>query len=209
MYDDSHIIKDWAIVTVPRVGSHYLQERVFAHTGKVILKYHEPKLQNWGYASSGLLKNYDQLWSGLEVDKLKIITIARDPKELLTSEVTLATKQSNLTESLSLSMEEIKELADKFSNHYLKLEEISDIVIDYNQLISFPFDLICSIADRLKVKIITSEYKTNLKDYAPSGYLVSSKKAIQYDMVKKAIEEIDLSNFYEAYNKILSRSIIL
>lgn len=213
MNDNADIIKDWAIVTVPRVGSHYLQERIFVHTGKLVLKYHDPKFQTWGYESAGLLGNYDRVRSGLELDKLKLITIARDPKDLLTSEITMGIKHvyNNLAtnENLSLTIENVKELADKYYNHYLKLEEFSDIVIDYNQLISFPFDVTCAIANRLKIEIIANEYKTNLKDNIDGGYMVSSRKASQYYMVKNVVEKTDLSNFYEAYNKILSKSITL
>lgn len=210
MNDDSYIIKDWAIATVPRVGSHYLQERIFAHTGKLVIKYHEPKLQTWGYAIDGLLKGNNRFWSGLEVDKLKLITIVRDPKELLASHVSLAIKQKHkgfiITEDSPLNFENINALAEEYCSHYLELEKSSTIVIDYNELISFPFEVTSAIAHRIGIDIITDEYQTKLVDF--DDYVVSSKQLPQYNDIKNIINDMDMSNFYQAYDKILSRVLI-
>lgn len=211
MNDDSYIIKDWAIVTLPRVGSHYLQERIFAHTGKLIVKYHEPKPQTWGYAIKGLLKRNNRFWSGLEVDKLKLITIVRDPKDLLISHIALSIKQKDtrfvMEDNFSLNLDNIKGLIDKSCKQYLELEEISSIVIDYNQLVLFPFEITSAVANILEIDIITDKYETRLAD--SEGYSVSSKELPQYDDVKNVINDMDLSDFYQAYNKILSRAITL
>lgn len=205
-----NIVKDWAIVTVPRTGSHYLQERIFAHTGHIVLKYHEPKPQTWGYAIEGLLNNNARFWSGLEIDQLKMITIARDPKDLLTSDIVMSIKQKHKNfEDISLiKVEDIKNKAEEYCNHYIKLLDQSRIIIDYDQLISLPFEVTCYIAQNLGIKILNDKYKTNLKDHA-NGYVVSSKNTPEYDIIKEIIKKVDLSDFYKIYNKMLLKSIIL
>lgn len=211
MNNDSYIIKDWAIVTVPRVGSHYLQERIFAHTGKLVVKYHEPKLQTWGYAIEGLLKTNARFWSGLEVDKLKLITIVRDPKDLLISHVSLAVRQRHegfiIDEETPLNVDNIRALAEKYRDHYIELEKSSTIVIDYNQLISSPFEVITALAQRLGIEIITDKYQTKLVDF--DDYVVSSKELPEYNYSKNIINEMDLSDFYQAYYKILPKGMVL
>lgn len=211
MNDESHIIKDWAITTVPRVGSHYLQERIFQHTGKLIVKYHESKPQTWGYAIKGLLKRNNRFWSGLEVDKLKLITIVRDPKDLLTSHIALSIKQKDtrfvMDDDFSLNLDNIKGLIDKSCEQYIELEKISTIVIGYDQLVSFPFEVTLAVANILGIDIITDKYETRLED--SEGYSVSSKELPQYNNIKNVINDMDLSDFYQAYNKILSRVITL
>ncbi len=211
MNDESYIIKDWAITTVSRVGSHYLQERIFQHTGKLIVKYHEPKPQTWGYAIKGLLNRNNRFWSGLEVDKLKMITIVRDPKDLLTSHIALSIKQKDtrfvMDDDFSLNLDNIKGLIDKSCEQYIELEKISTIVIGYDQLVSFPFEVTLAVANILGIDIITDKYETRLEDSA--GYSVSSKELPQYNDIKNLINDMDLSDFYQAYNKILSRVITL
>lgn len=211
MYDNSYILKDWAIVTVPRVGSHYLQERIFVHTGKLIIKYHEPKFQTWGYAIKGLLGPNTRFWSGLEVEKLKLITIVRDPKDLLVSHVSLAIKQRHegfiIDENNPLNIDNVISLAEKYSNDYLELEKNSTIVVSYDQLMLFPFEVISAIAHSMGIDVITDKYETQLVDF--DDYTVSSKQLPHYDDIRNIIKEMDLSNFYQAYHKILSKSIIL
>lgn len=211
MHDYSYIIKDWAIVTVPRVGSHYLQERIFAHTGKLVMKYHEPQPQTWGYAIKGLLKSNVRFWTGLEKDKLKLITIVRDPKDLLISHVALAIRQKHkgfvVDENNPLNVDNVIDLAKKFCNDYLELEKSSTIIIDYNQLLLSPFEVTEAIAQQLGIDIITDKYQSKLVDFG--NYFVSSKQLPEYDYSKNVINQIDLSDFYNAYYKILSKSIIL
>jgi len=211
MHDDSYIIRDWAIVTVPRVGSHYLQERIFAHTGKLVIKYHEPKFQTWGYAIKGLLGPNTRFWSGLDVEKLKLITIVRDPKDLLVSHVSLSVKQRHkgfiIDEDTPLNIDNIKTLAEKYCDDYLELEKNSTIVINYDQLVLSPFEVTSTIANNMGIDIITDKYETQLVDF--DDYSVSSKQLPHYDDIRNVINEMDFSYFYQAYQKILSKSIIL
>jgi hypothetical protein len=210
MNNDFPIVKDWAIVTVPRVGSHYLQERIFVHTGHIVLKYHEPKPQTWGYAIEGLLNNNARFWSGLEIDQLKMITIARDPKDLLISDITMAIKQKhrNFEDISLLKIKDIQDRANEYCDHYTKLLNQSNIIINYDQLVSYPFEIICYVANLLNIKIITEKYKTNLKNH-DNGYMISSKNTPEYEVIKEAINNIDMSYFYEIYKKMLYKSIIL
>lgn len=195
MDNSSHIIKDWAIVTVPRVGSHYLQERIFVHTGLKIIKYHQPTKKH------------------ILLDDVKIITIVRDPRDLLISDITMSINQKHsdslFTGKGSLEQEKIKSRADKYCDDYIKLETLSSIVIDYNDLISLPLEVTYFIANRLGLKIITNKYITNIKDNIETKYLVSSKKVEEYEVVSKAVDQINLSEFYEAYDKIKSKCISL
>lgn len=254
------IVKDWVIITIPRVGSHYLQERIFAHTNKkLVLKYHEPVLQTWGYATPELFDAGDSasklgmyndnwpkiisgkaqhFWSGLDQANLKVMTIVRDPSDLLISDVAMAmnkevdeklAKLAAHRESLSpydFVRDEIKEKTrkkfidlykdsdgpnsfnkvflqkriSKYATHYLKLKEISTIVIDYDDLVSFPFEVTCAVASRMNAEITTDKYSPIGLD--KNNYLVSSKGIYEYDVAKEVVEKTDLSEFYEAYNKI-------
>lgn len=215
------IIKDWIIITVPRVGSHYLQERIFVHTNKaLVLKYHEPVLQTWGYANPGLLDN-SRFWSGLDANNLKVITIVRDPKDLLISDVAMGLYHHFTRNGLSESKfkdtflyefdqnieENLKNRVDKYSNDYSKLESLSSIIIDYNDLVSFPFEVTCFVANRIGIEIMTDEYKPVGLD--KNKFLVSSKNIPEYDIAKDILKDLDLSKFYEAYDKIKSKCIYL
>jgi hypothetical protein len=218
-----NIIKDWVIITVPRVGSHYLQERIFVHTDKaLVLKYHEPIIQKWGYATSKFIDQEKHWWSGLDTDNLKVITIARDPKDLLVSDIAMGINQElNRKEESTPELRDtylqfyrynfeekkLKNRVDKYTNDYLKLESLSSIVIDYDDLVSFPFEVTCFITDRMGIEIKTDQYqKTNLDK---NKYLVSSKNIPEYDVAKEIVNDLDLSNFYEAYDKIRSKCISL
>lgn len=240
------IIKDWVIITVPRVGSHYLQERIFAHTkNTLVLKYHEPVLQTWGCANTGLLDDRplpehiwhvgrrSRFWSGLDMDNLKVITVARDPKDLLTSDIAMAInkeinekrkdeidKQSPydfVREEIrtvyvylyrnNFDLEIVQQRIDKYTEDYLKLESLSNIIIDYNDLVSFPFEVTCAIADRMGIEIVTDEYKPVGLD--KNNFLVSSKNIPEYEVAQEVVEKVDLSKFYEAYEKIKSKCISL
>lgn len=214
------ILKDWVIVTVPRVGSHYLQERIFVHTNKtLILKYHEPILQKWGYANPGLLEQGQRYWSGLDMDNLKVITVARNPKDLIISDIAMALnrhikiKDEELRENYlqsykqGIDSERIQDRVDKYTEDYIKLESLSSIIINYNDLVSSPYEITCAIANRIGVEIITNEYKPVQLD--KNKFLVSSKNIPEYEVAQEAIEKVDLSKFDEAYKKIKSKCISL
>lgn len=215
-----NILRDWVIITVPRVGSHYLQERIFVHTNKtLILKYHEPIMQKWGYANPGLLKQGQRYWSGLDMDNLKVITVARKPKDLIISDIAMALNRhiKNKDEELreiylqfykhELDSERIQDRVDKYTEDYIKLESLSSIIIDYNDLISSPYEVTCAIANRIGVEIITDEYKPVQLD--KNKFLISSKNIPEYEVAQEAIEKVDLSKFDEAYEKIKSKCISL
>lgn len=228
------ILKDWVIITIPRVGSHYLQQRIFCHTKKtLVLKYHEPIMQKWGHANPGLLGQGQSFWSGLDVDNLKVITIARNPKDLLTSDIAMAIKEivdrfyKNNIEKKSpydfvreelrqqylesyperFESEKIQDRVNKYTEDYIKLESISNIVIDYNDLVSYPYEVTCAIANRIGIEIITNEYKPVNLD--TNKFLVSSKDIPEYEVAQKIVEKVDLSKFDEAYEKIKSKCISL
>lgn len=214
------ILKDWVIITVPRVGSHYLQERIFVHTDKIlVLKYHEPIVQTWGYASPGLLGEVDRYWSGLDTDNLKVITIARQPKDLIVSDIAMAInrelnqKEPKLRETYlefykyEMNSERLQGRVDKYANDYLQLEGMSSIIIDYEDLTSSPYEVTCDIADRMGLEIVTNEYKPVGLD--KNKFLVSSKNIPEYDVAKDIVSNLDLSKLYESYNKIKSKCISL
>lgn len=214
------ILKDWVIITVPRVGSHYLQERIFVHTNKtLILKYHEPTIQKWGYANPGLLEQGQRYWSGLDIDNLKVITVARQPKDLIVSDIAMAInrdldqKEPSLRESLlqfykyDIDSERLQGRINKYSNDYLQLEGMSSIIIDYEDLISSPYEVTCAIADRMGIEIVTDEYKPVGLD--KNNFLVSSKNIPEYDVARDIVSNLDLSKFDEAYEKIKSKCISL
>lgn len=182
---DKYKLKDWAIVTVPRTGSHFLQERIYQHTGLTIERIYEQRPN----------------------DK-KIITIARDPIEIVKSSMAMIRHQD---QKLGLGKRDIGEqnAIFQYTSDYLYFAEKSDIVVDFNKLILDPFETTCAIAKILNIKIINKKYENNLKDSINPRYLVTSKNVPEYQEISSEVGLLDLSKFQEAYIKLLSKSIAL
>ena len=173
---------EYSIVTIPRSGSHYLQDRIRQHTGVFVRKSHE--LQN-----------------------NKMITIVRDPIDFLTS--FLARESIYYKESFDRFLSSPKEycFSDWFTSNDMDIVDNFDIIIKYESLINSPFETVKMIADRMSVDIIEDRYESLLVDQAYRKYVVSSKNIKEYDRIRKIVEQQDLSRTYEIYNKFLAKAI--
>jgi hypothetical protein len=181
---------DYSIVTLPRVGSNYLQDRIFQHTGIFVQKYHKVQDNN-------------------------MITIVRDPIELLTSELAMGVfydpegkkindRRKQLWE-VELQRDYMKYLSDKDD-----MDVIDDFhtVIDYRTLIAFPYETTQAVASIMGLEIIQRDYtNSRLRNYEEYKHILSSKKVKEYDDIKEHLHTMDLSRMYEFYNKMLAKCI--
>jgi hypothetical protein len=179
--------REYSIVTAPRVGSYYLQDRILQHTGIYIKKYHNVKDN-------------------------KMITIARDPVEMLTSKLSMTAFYDKNNETLNHirnSKENTKDL-DAYLDSLSKanLDTNFYIVIDYRDLIDEPLKTTKSVANMLNLPIVSEKYKEgNIKDRSENSHLVTSKNVSDYEEIKSYVEQLDLSKLYDLYNKALTKCI--
>lgn len=161
-----------AIVTIPRTGSHYLNNLIRQHTGVNIKKSHEEKPGH------------------------RILTIARNPYDTVLSCGTMSYHYYGYH--------------DFGFSQYLDLGKYllnADIVIDYNDLIIRPFDVMVKISDILDIPIINDHYEDNLKDQPKYNHLTTSTTSEHYDQTKQALLEHDLSSLYDIYYELLGKSL--
>lgn len=169
------------IITVMRSGQNYLQQLLAENTNiKVSHSHHYTGQQG------------------------RIITIARDPFDSIVSRLVMHKMLSkNMTE------EDYRDMIEDNLNTYTLLAEHSDIVIDYNDLVSNPL----GVVDYL-VKATDNSYndrllKMKLKDKPSLGYLVSSKVSNDYDECLDIVKEWDLSSLYKAYKPLYEQTVII
>jgi len=181
------ISKEYSIVTLPRVGSHYLQDRIVQHTGVYIKRSH-------------ILMNN------------KMITIVRDPVDMLTSKLAMTAfydkdnktinhirNNKENTEDLNLYIDSLNK-ADIDKNSY--------IFINYEDLIKYPFDTVKTLSNIINLSITNKNYKEGMiSDIKENSHLLSSKKVEDYKEIRSYVESLDLSNFYQFYNKALDKCI--
>jgi hypothetical protein len=96
-------------------------------------------------------------------------------------------------------------------DHYLALGKnlLSDaeIIIDYEDLINKPYQVVEYLSKILDIQIINDKYENNLKDQPKYKHLVTSTISESYNKAKESIKDIDLSEHYEVYNKMLDRCV--
>lgn len=178
-----HPTSEYSIVTIPRSGSHYLQDRIEQHTGVYVKKSHE--LQN-----------------------NKMITIVRDPIDFLSSYVAMDAlyyKDGSLDDFLSSPQRYC--FSDWFTENDIDIVDDFEIIVKYESLINSPLETIKKIADKMLIEIIEDRYISTLKDKTYRNHVVSSKNLKQYEKVRQIVEQQDLTRTYEIYNKFLAKAI--
>jgi hypothetical protein len=178
-----HPTSEYSIVTIPRTGSHYLQDRIEQHTGLYLKKSHD--LQN-----------------------NKMITIVRDPIDFLSSYVAMDALyyKKGILDNFLLEPNRYC-FSDWFSINDMEIVDSFDIIVKYESLVDSPFETIKKIADKMSVEIIEDRYASNVVDKPYKNYVVSSKNLKEYDRIRQVIKEQDLSRTYEIYNKFLTKAI--
>jgi hypothetical protein len=178
-----HPTSEYSIVTIPRTGSHYLQDRIEQHTGVYVKRSHD-------------------------LQDNKMITVIRDPIDFLSSYVAMDAlyyKGGSLDHFLSFP--ERYCFSDWFTDNDMGIVDNFDIIVKYESLINVPFETVKKIADKMSLEIIEPRYKNNVRDMPHRNHVVSSKNIKGYDKIRQVIEEQDLSRAYEIYNKFLAKAI--
>lgn len=174
---------EYSICTAPRVGSFYLQDRILQHTGVYVKKYHSFKDN-------------------------KMITIVRDPKEMLTSKLAMTAFYDKNNQTMDHIRNNDKDTDDLkiYKETLLKVDPQKDfsIVIDYRDLIKYPFETTRSVANIMNLPIINTNYKNGqIREYPENSHLLSSKNVSEYQEIKEYVERLDLSELYDAYKKAI------
>jgi hypothetical protein len=177
-----HPNSEYSIVTIPRTGSHYLQDRIEQHTGLYLKKSHDLKDN-------------------------KMITIVRDPIDFLSSYITMDALYYEGSLDRFLAQPDKYCFGDWFGQNDIDLVDNFYIIIKYESLIDSPFETVKKIADKMSVDIIETRYKSNLVDKPYRNYVVSSKNLEEYSRIRQIVEKQDLTRTYEIYNKFLTKAI--
>jgi hypothetical protein len=169
------------LVTVPRMGSHFLIDYMRQTTNINITSSHSVP-----YRMS------------------KYITIARDPKESFISSLTITKHYSP-----DVDLGDPSRVLVKQTNLYKHILETADIVIDYNDLINRTEDVKKYLVMRLKGKSNDKPYISRLSDDASRKYLLTSKTSQHYADSIKIADTLDFSSFNAIHTKMLERKIDL
>lgn len=181
---------NYSIVTVPRVGANYLQDRILQHTEIFVERFHT-------------------------LQDNKMITICRNPVDFLTSEAAMFFSYDTSTNNWDrLTIEHLRqEYLDTYAGYFTGTDDITiidqfDMIIDYDSLINFPLETVRLIAKNMGISIINEDYGPGkLKDSVEHNYLVSSKKVKEYEIIREYVENTDLSKHYKIYNLMIAKSL--
>ena len=173
------------LLTYPRSGSHFFMDTLY-------------EIEKINFTKSHFL---DQLFDKDNSKQKKIITIARDPIDSISSYLAL-NKERKIRDEFSI----VQKTTD-YVLMYSFLCENADYVIDFNDLITDPDSVIKKILDLLNID--KNKYH-NFATYAIPKYknfIPSSKELINYDKNILNSFNTDLCYFY--YNKLLEKKIII
>jgi hypothetical protein len=185
----SNVNLEYSICTAPRVGSFYLQDRILQHTGIYVKKYHSRKDN-------------------------KMITIVRDPIEMLTSKLAMTAfydKKNQTMDNIRAGQESTVDLEIYLSSlDKVDVDKDFYIMIDYKDLVENPFETTLAVTDIMGLQVINQDYKENsIRDYSENSHIVSSKNVNEYKEIRSYVEKLDLSSLYEFYEKALTKCIKL
>jgi hypothetical protein len=177
------------LVTFPRSGSHYFEKLIYEKEGINIEKSH----------------SIDLLFDENNNKKRKIITIVRDPKDSITSFISLEEQRGRRT--LFFQNLRIHQMMSEYITTNNFLYEYADYVIDFNDLLIHPDLVIKKIIELLEIN--KEDYKNfnTTKDEYSKTYAPSSKNLSSYD--KNILYNFDMGLCYFYYNKMLERKIII
>jgi len=177
------------LVTFPRSGSHYFDELLYKKEGIHFDKSH----------------SVDLLFDKNNNKTRKIITIVRDPKNSIISY--RAIEEINNSSRVSWQNIRLHQIMSEYITLNNFLYEHADYVIDFNDLILHPDDVIKKIIELLEIK--KEDYKNfnKMPHIYEKTYLPSSKKILSYN--KNILDDINMGLCYFYYNKMLERKIII
>ena len=177
--------KNYFILTFPRSGSHFLREYMIQATGKFLLSSHE----------------YEDYLKIQDVVKDNTITILRNPTDTITSlSVIIKHSRKNDNQENILDQSFVDDAKAMYLGFYKDIVPKITHIIDYEKLIANPKDVIKSISKKLRLELITTEYKNRLVDSPESDYLVTSTTSQDYHIFKELVDNEDLTECWEIYN---------
>jgi len=175
------------LITFPRSGSHYFAKLVKEKTMFNIQRSH----------------SVNTSFDNNNKKTKNIITIARDPKDSITSLIALGVAQG-----FSMTDSKIDEIITQYILLYNFLIQEADYVIDFNDLVLYPDTVIEKILDLIQIDTKSYLKFPDLTDYDTKGLArVSSKSIPFYNDI--TINSFDMGPCYFYYNKLLSRAIDL
>ena len=177
--------KNYFILTFPRSGSHFLREYMIQATGKFLLSSHE----------------YDDYLKIQDVVKDNTITILRNPVDTIASlSVIIKHSKKNIDQEGVSDQSFVDDAKSMYIGFYKDIVPRINYVIDYEKLINNPKDVMKSISAKLRLELITTEYKNRLVDSPESNYLVTSTASKDYQIFKELVGNEDLTECWELYN---------
>jgi len=172
------------LLTFPRSASHYFDRLMY-------------KRMNFHIERSHIVNH---LFDKNNNKTRTIITIARDPKESILSLVALE-------KSIIPNSNRINEIVSEYILLYSFLYDNADYVINYQDLIGHPEEVIENVLHFLNIN------ETNYINYV-TDINYDSKRFVESSKTLPGYEDVDLNNYnielcYFYYNKLLSRSVEL
>jgi hypothetical protein len=173
------------LITYPRSGSHYFDRLIY-------------KEANFHIERSHTVHNL------LDKDNNKrraIVTIARDPKDSISSYVALEKYLSHCDGP------RINQIITEYVLLYSFLYDHADIVIDFKDLVEHPDQVTKKTLNLLDINKENSHQFVTDIDYNSKNFVESSKELKVYADVDLTDFNIDLCYFY--YNRLLEKKIVL
>lgn len=172
------------LLTYPRSGSHYFDKLIYEKA-----KFHIERSHVINHLFD---KNNKKI--------KKIVTIARDPKESISSWIAL-------NKFLSSDYRGINEMVTDYIFLYNFLYENADYVIDYKDLVGYPDAVTEKILALLGINDKNSSQFVTDIDYDSKTYIKSSTVVPGYKDIELDSFNIDLCYFY--YHRLLEKKIII
>jgi hypothetical protein len=174
------------LLTYPRSGSHFFEEEFYKKTGQRVSRSH----------------TIVQAFDGNKNKLKKIVTIIRDPKDSISSLLTLQKKYGNPVDKHSIN----QALSD-YVLLYQFFIDYADYVIDFNDLVEYPELVINKIMEHLKINK-KSEFDFDIdENFHPKKYFKSSQILPYYEEIN--LDGFNLELCYYEYNRILPKKIII
>jgi hypothetical protein len=167
------------LITYPRSGSNYFAEYFYQLTGSYISKSH----------------NVDHSMGK------KIITIVRNPLDCMASRTAMICETESIKNFLDLPNILGKDIED-YLDFYRKIILEANIFIDYENFINNPKETMSKVLEQLDIPYKMTDYNQTLDK--KSGYLISSKDTLIYELIKNHYKKQDNRSLFEVYKKALN-----
>jgi hypothetical protein len=173
------------LVTFPRSGSHYFAKIIYEKTMFNIQRSHSINIS----------------FNNNNKKTKTIVTIARDPKDSITSLIALDKMQG-----FQMPDSKINEVITYYIMFYSFLYEHADYVIDFKDLLLFPNNVVEKTLDLLKIDEQSYLKFPDHIDYDTKGLAKKSSKS--FSIYKNIdLDKFDMELCYFYYNKLLSKAI--